>query len=121
MHRLYTPTPLFFNYFLPTEPSQFTGKVRFFSVLFPERRAQIQCREEFCVSEHRENFIDAKSWVCIFYRYCDQLVEIATQSRLSTFLLSHGHFTAQWDFDGQSCFSLHASVLCGVILLAPSL
>ena len=94
-----------------------------------ERRAQIQRREEFCVSQLGKALIDAGNRVCVLYRQCIQVTGISTKPELPPFFLAMTTPQAHGDFDGpimsyhiniSICF-LHASDLCGVSLLAPSL
>ena len=95
----------------------------------PERRAQIQRREEFCVSQHGEVFIDAGNRVCVLYRYCVQVKKIAKKTKLPPFSLAMTTPQPHGRFDGSivsysfniAIYFLHAFDLCGVIFLAPSL
>ena len=126
---------------LPVEQSQLAREARFLPILLsewhlPERRAQIQRRKEFRVPQLGEALIDVGNWVCVLYRHCVQVTEItelqkfqATKAELPPFFFAMITPQAHGDFDGSimsystniSISFLHASDLCGVSLLAPSL
>ena len=95
----------------------------------PERRAQIQRREELRVPQLGKAIIDAGNRVCVLYRHCIQVTGVSTKPELPPFFLAMTTPQAHGDFDGSimsyhiniSISFLHASDLCGVSLLAPSL
>ena len=119
---------------LPLEQSQLAREARFLPILLsewhlPERRAQIQRREELRVPQLGEALIDAGNRVCVLYSHCVQVTEITTKPELPPSFLAMTTPQAHGDFDGSimsysiniSISLLHASNLYGFILLAPSL
>ena len=119
---------------LPVEQSQLTRDARFLPILLsewhlPERRAQMQRREEVRFPQLGEALIDVGIWVCVLYRHCVQVTEITTKAELPPFFFAMTTPQAHGDFEGSimsysiniSISFLHASDLCGVSLLAPSL
>ena len=119
---------------LPPEQFQLAREARFLTILLsewhlPERRVQIQCREELRVPQLGEALIDAGNRVCNLYRHCVQVTEITTKPELPPIFLAMTTPQTHRGFDGSimsysnniSISFLHASDLCGIILLAPSL
>ena len=61
-----------------------------FSILFsegclPERRAQIQRREEFCISQRGEAIIDAGNRVCVLYHQRVHVTKITNKPKMAPF------------------------------------
>ena len=80
-------------------------------------------------SPSREALVYSRCRVCISYRYRVQVAKVATKSKLPTFFFAITTPQAHGDFEGSitsyssniSISARHASDLCGVIRLAPSL
>ena len=111
---------------LPLEQSQLAREARFLPILLterhlPERRVQIQRREELRVPQLRKALIDAGNRVCVLYCHCVQVTEITTKPELPPFFLAITTPQAHRDFDGSimsysiniSISFLNASDLCG--------
>ena len=119
---------------LPLVQSQFARKSGFLSILLPqmdlpEGRTQVQCGEELGITKLREALVYSRYRVHIFYRYRVQVTKVATKPKLPPFFFAITTPQAHGDFEGSimsysssiSISARHASDLCGVIRLAPSL
>ena len=113
---------------------QFTRESGLFSILLPQRdlpegRTQVQCGEELGITKFEEALVYSPYRIRIFYRYRVQVTKVATKSKLPPFFFAITTPQAHGNFEGSimsyssniSISARHASDLCGVIRLAPSL
>ena len=119
---------------LPLVQPQLTRESGLFSILLPQRdlsegRTQVQCGEELGITKFREALVYSRYQVRIFYSYRVQVAKVATKHKLPPFFFAITTPQAHGDFEGSimsyssniSISARHASDLCGVIRLAPSL
>ena len=119
---------------LPLVQPQLTRESGLFSILLPQRdlpegRTQVQCGEELGITKFREALVYSRYRVRIFYRYRVQVAKVATKPKLSPFFFAITNPQAHGDFEDSimsyssniSISARHASNLCGVIRLPPSL
>ena len=109
-------------------------RIRFFSVLLPQRdlpegRTQVQCGEELGITKFREALVYSRYRVRIFYCHRVQVAKVATKPKLPLLFFAITTPQEHGDFEGSimsysrniSNSARHTSDLCGVIRLAPSL
>ena len=119
---------------LPLVHPQFTRETGLFSILLtqrdlPEGRTQVQCGEELGITKFREALVYSRYRVRIFYCHRVQAVKVATRPELPPLFFAITTPQAHGDFEGSimsyssniSISARHASDLCSVIRLAPSL
>ena len=119
---------------LPLVQPQLACESGLFSILLtqrdlPEGRTQVQCGEELGIAKFREALVYPRYRVRIFYCYRVVVAKVATKPKLPPFFFDITTLQAHGDFEGSimayssniSISALHASNLCGVIRLAPSL
>ena len=119
---------------LPLVQPQFTCESCLLSVLLPQRnlpegRTQVQCGEIFGITKFRETLVYSRYRVRIFYCHRVQVAKVATKQKLLPFFFAITTPQAHGAFEGSimsyssniSISARHASDLCGVIRLAPTL